>query len=40
MAIPMVSLNPQKLVASPRKAIPKDARAEYKRLHGVAERRA
>jgi hypothetical protein len=36
MAIVMVSLNPTKtgeLVA--RKVIPKDARAEYKRLHGV-----
>src|ERR1700738_2971861 len=37
MAIVMVSLNPTKtgeFVA--RKAIPKDARAEYKRLHGVS----
>jgi len=36
MAIVMVSLNPTKtgeLVA--RKVIPKDARAEYRRLHGV-----
>jgi hypothetical protein len=37
MAIPMVSLNPTntgEFVA--RKAIPKEARAEYKRLHGVS----
>jgi len=37
MAILMASLNPSKSGAFvARKAIPKDARAEYKRLHGVS----